>query len=84
MIRYGIINPINNKNQMLLTRLFAYGLGFIAITGCITDTVSCRSGCYIDNRTRDSLPWFFFNLFQFYTHTVAGLIDFSSFFGPTL
>ena len=69
---------------MLLTRLVAYGLGFITITGFITDSVSCRSGCDIDNRTRDSLPWFFFNYFPIYTHTVAGLIDFSSFFGPTL
>jgi len=29
------------------------------------------------------LPWcFFFTFFFFYTRMVAGLIDFSSFFGP--
>jgi hypothetical protein len=67
---------------MLTDEVSCYGLGFIYIAGCIADRVSGRSRCYVNRNTRDSLPWFFFIFI--YTHNSAGLIDFSSFFGPTL
>jgi len=73
------------ENEMLSDEVSCYGLGIIYIATCIADSVSGRSRCYVNRNTRDSLPWFFFIFCRFiYTHIGAGLIDFSSFFGPTL
>ena len=80
---YGIINPFLHRKEMLTDEVNRYGLAIINITRYVIERVSDRSRCDVNRNTRESLPWFFFILFIFiYTHKGAGLIDFSSFFGP--
>jgi hypothetical protein len=82
---YGIINPFLDRNEMLTDEVNRYGFAIINITRCFIERVSDISRCDVNRNTRDSLPWFFFILFlSIYTHEGAGLIVFSSFFGPIL